>query len=98
MSDFSLSINLTKSQAAAISAFLNLGTAVGRPLIGFISDRYGRLEIAGLATLVCGLSCFVIWMPAKTYTVTIFFAIVSGAVVGVFWMVSYLPYPGAISS
>ena len=89
MSDFSASIiGLSKQNAAAISAFLNLGTAVGRPLTGFIGDRYARIEIAGLSTFFCGLLCFVIWIPAKSYGVTILFAILSGAFVGVFWMVS----------
>jgi len=88
LSDFSASIGLSKTQAAAISAFLNLGTAVGRPLTGFISDRYGRIQVAGLCTFICGFLCFSIWIPAKTYGVTILFAILSGAVVGVFWMVS----------
>jgi MFS family permease len=87
VSDFSGSIGLSKQHAAAISAFLNLGTAVGRPLTGFVSDRYGRIQTAGLCTFFCGFLCFVIWIPAKTYGVTILFAILSGAVVGVFWMV-----------
>lgn len=86
MSDFSTSIGLSKQNAAAISAFLNLGTAIGRPLAGFISDRYGRIKIAGLCTFLCGLLCFAIWIPAKSYGVTILFAILSGAVVGIFWM------------
>ncbi|KAE8445055.1 hypothetical protein EG329_013769 [Mollisiaceae sp. DMI_Dod_QoI] len=84
--DFSNSIGLTKNQAAAISAYLNLGTAIGRPMIGLTSDRLGRIEVAGFMTFFCGLACFAIWIPAKAYGVTIFFAIVSGAVVGVFWM------------
>lgn len=88
LSDFSASIGLSKSQGAAISAFLNLGTAVGRPLIGFMSDRLGRMEVAGSCTMFCGLTCLAIWIPAKVYGVVIFFAIISGAVMGVFWMVS----------
>ena len=88
LSDFSASIGLSKTHAAAISAFLNLGTAVGRPLTGFISDRYGRIQVAGLCTFICGFLCFAIWIPAKTYGITILFAILSGAVVGVFWMAS----------
>lgn len=88
MSDFATSIGLSKQRAAAITAFLNLGTAVGRPLTGYISDRFGRIEIAGLCTFLCGFLCFAVWIPAKTYGVTILLVILSGAVVGVFWMVS----------
>ena len=85
--DFSKTIGLSKTQAAAISAYLNLGTAIGRPMIGFVSDRLGRIEVAGVLTFFCGLTCFAIWIPAKSYAVAIVFAIISGAVVGVFWMV-----------
>ncbi|KAL2049725.1 hypothetical protein ABVK25_010066 [Lepraria finkii] len=86
LSDFARSIGLSASQASSITAFLNLGTAIGRPLIGVVSDRYGRLETAGIITLVCGVTCFAIWLPAGSYGVTIFFAIVVGAILGVFWM------------
>ncbi|KAG4419150.1 hypothetical protein IFR04_007746 [Cadophora malorum] len=84
--DFSASIGLSRTQAAAISAYLNLGTAIGRPMAGFVSDKLGRIEVAGVLTCFCGITCFAIWIPATNYGVTIFFAIVSGAVVGVFWM------------
>ena len=85
--DFARSIGLDATQAANVSAFLNLGTAIGRPFIGVLSDRCGRLETAGVITLVCGVTCFAIWLPAKSYGVTILFAIVNGAILGVFWMV-----------
>ena len=89
--DFALSIKLSKSQATEVITLLHLGTAVGRPFIGLISDRYGRIKVAGLLTLCCGLACFLLWMPAKTYSATVLFAIISGAILGVFWSVSHQP-------
>ncbi|KPI40333.1 putative transporter MCH2 [Cyphellophora attinorum] len=86
LSDFSLSINLDRAQATNITAFLNLGTAFGRPFIGVISDRLGRLEVASSLTFLCGLVCFALWIPAKTYPNIIVFAIISGAILGVFWV------------
>lgn len=85
--DFAHSIGLSDGQAAALNAFLNLGTAVGRPVIGIASDRYGRFKVASLLTLICGLACFVIWIPAITYGPLILFALISGAILGVFWVV-----------
>ncbi|KAI9678690.1 MAG: hypothetical protein M1817_005747 [Caeruleum heppii] len=84
--DFALSIKLSSGQAAAVSAFLNLGTAIGRPLVGVTSDRFGRIEVAGTMTLACGISVFAMWIPATSYGLTIFFAIINGAILGVFWV------------
>jgi predicted MFS family arabinose efflux permease len=88
MSDFARSIGLDDSQAATVSAILNLGTALGRPWIGVISDRFGRIEIARYITLLCAISVFAIWIPATSYGVTIFFVIINGAILAVFWVVS----------
>lgn len=67
---------------------LNLGTAFGRPCIGVVSDRLGRFEVASGLTFLCGLTCFALWVPATSYAPTIIFALVSRAVLGVFWVVS----------
>jgi nitrate/nitrite transporter NarK len=86
--DYAQSTGLSDTQAMTVSAILNLGTAFGRPVIGIASDRYGRIEIAGLLTCACGISCFAIWIPATSYGVLVLFAFVSGAIFGVFWVVS----------
>jgi predicted MFS family arabinose efflux permease len=88
LSDFALSIGLSRAQATDIIGLLNVGTAVGRPIIGILSDRWSRIDTAGTLTLICGLSCFAFWIPATSYGLTVFFAILCGAILGVFWMVS----------
>jgi len=85
--DFARSIGLSKTQAAATAAYLNLGTFVGRPIIGVISDRLGRIPVAGVVTLLNVVTVFAIWLPAKSFGVTVFYALVNGAILGVFWMV-----------
>ncbi|KAK9342043.1 major facilitator superfamily domain-containing protein [Lipomyces starkeyi] len=86
LSDFALSIGLSQAQATNIVGFLNIGTAVGRPIIGIWSDRYSRIDVAGLLTLLCGLCCFTFWLPATSYGLTVFFALIIGAILGVFWL------------
>lgn len=88
LSDFARTIGLSSEQATQVTALLNLGTALGRPFIGVASDRYGRFEVASGLTLICGLCCFVIWIPASSFGVTVLFGIISGAILGVFWVVS----------
>lgn len=90
--DFALSIHLSRAQAADVITFLNLGTAVGRPFIGVLSDHFGRIKVAAVLTLACGITCFAIWIPAGSLGVTVLFALLSGAILGVFWAVSkHLP-------
>lgn len=92
LGDFALSIGLTRKQATDVIGMLNVGTAVGRPVIGICSDRWSRIDVAGALTLLCGLSCIAFWLPATSFGLMIFFAILCGAIVGVFWMVSGTPY------
>jgi MFS family permease len=87
LSDFARSIGLGSAQAAAVTALLNLGTAVGRPVVGLASDRFGRIETAGSVTFLCFVSVFAIWVPATSYGATICFAVINGGILGVFWMV-----------
>lgn len=87
LSDFAHFIDLSPQQATNIIGFLNLGTAIGRPIIGIASDRWNRIDVAGILTLVCGLSCFAFWVPAQGYGLLVFYALLAGAILGVFWMV-----------
>jgi MFS family permease len=88
LSDYATAIGLLRQQATNVIGFLNVGTAVGRPIIGIVSDKSSRLDVAGILTLVCGLLCFVFWIPAQSFAPLVVFALLAGAVLGVFWMVS----------
>ncbi len=79
---------LSQMQAGILTAVLNLGTGFGRPCIGLASDRFGRIEVAAGLTLFNGIIVFAIWVPAIDYGVLLFFALLSGACLGTFWMAS----------
>ena len=80
-----IQIGLSASQGSVVAALLNLGQGLGRPVVGIFSDSVGRINIAGFCTLLCGIFCFIIWIPAKSYGILIFFAILAGMVAGTFW-------------
>ena len=67
--------------------FLNLEIAVDRPIIGILSDRFSSTNTAAVLTLVCGLFCFTLWLLATSFDLTVFFALICGAIFEVFWMV-----------
>jgi MFS family permease len=83
--NYALSIGLTAHQGSVVGAMLSLGLAVGRPPIGYWSDRVGRINVAIFTTALCGIFCLAIWVPAKSYAVLIVFALASGTVTGAFW-------------
>jgi MFS family permease len=43
---YARSIGLSAHQGAVVGAVLNLGLAFGRPIIGWLSDRLGRIDVA----------------------------------------------------
>lgn len=85
LANYANEIGLRASQAALVSAFFNLGQAVGRPLVGYFSDQTGRINMSALMTFMSGVFSLVIWINAKEYGVLIFFAIIGGTVAGTFW-------------
>ena len=58
---------------------------LGRPLIGYLSDKIGRINIAALSSLVAGLAAFFLWIFAgKHYVGAIVYALF-GAFAGCIW-------------
>ncbi|KXH47540.1 hypothetical protein CNYM01_07980 [Colletotrichum nymphaeae SA-01] len=79
-------IGLDPSQASQVSAVFMLGQAAGRPAIGWLSDRFGRINVTFLMTLGTGILSLVFWVNAKSFEALITFALVVGLPAGVFWV------------
>lgn len=88
LSDYAKTIGRSDQDSAIVAAMLNLGAALGRPIIGYMSDKFGRVEVAGIATFVCGVLVFVLWLPSTSFGALITFALLSGAILGIYWAVS----------
>lgn len=82
---YASSIGLDPHQGSVTGAVLNLGLALGRPLIGFTSDKFGRITVPVILTLACGVLCLVLWVPAHSYPVLLIFALLAGMLCGIFW-------------
>jgi hypothetical protein len=80
-------IGLSEDKVEIVGAMVNLGMAVGRPVLGYYGDSVGSVNMATGATLFGSLLCFV-WMFAKSYGVLALAAILAGSVCGTFWAVS----------
>lgn len=87
ISAYANEIGLNSSQAALISGIFNVGQTFGRPIIGFFSDKTGRLNMACFTTFLAGVFCLVVWVNAKSYSILVFFSVIGGFVGGTYWAV-----------
>ncbi|KAL5589222.1 hypothetical protein FOBRF1_015750 [Fusarium oxysporum] len=85
LASFGNNLGLDSSQASIVSAIFNLGQTVGRPLVGYLSDRFGRINMAAIMTLVAGVLPLAMWVCTQTYATLVSFAMLEGIVGGVFW-------------
>ena len=88
LSDFARSIGASSFDAGLVTALLSVGIGCGRPFVGFLSDKFGTVQVSAVFTMVTGIFCFAIWIPATSLGVAELFAILSGTMFGVFWAVS----------
>ncbi|KAL4883453.1 major facilitator superfamily domain-containing protein [Aspergillus karnatakaensis] len=85
LASYAQSIGLSSSTGSLASALLNLGQALGRPLVGFLSDHFGRIRVPAIATALCGFFCLVFW-PLTSSPVSLFaFSILAGMEAGTIW-------------
>lgn len=77
-------VGLTVSQGSILGAMFNLGGGLGRPVIGYVSDSFGRINTALVSTFLAGLFSLVIWIFAKSFGVLVFYALIGGAVAPTF--------------
>jgi len=82
---YATTIGLTQGQGSVVSAVLNVGLGVNRPLVGYLSDRWGRINMAMFMTASCGISCLALWVPADSYGLLLAFALFAGFGCGTFW-------------
>ena len=100
VASYSVAIGLSAQQGTIVSALLNLGQMLGRPFVGLSSDRFGRINLAASLSVVCGIFCFVLWIPTELCPspmgLLVFFVLVGGALAGTFWS-KYIPIPTTYS-
>lgn len=83
--NYASSIGLSAKQGSIAGAILNLGLTIGRPAVGLVSDKAGRITVPTILTGMTSVLCFAVWVPAKSYGVLLLFALLVGSVCGTFW-------------
>ncbi|ODQ83248.1 hypothetical protein BABINDRAFT_159682 [Babjeviella inositovora NRRL Y-12698] len=83
MSAYASSVGLTHGQGSVITAILNAGQFVGRPMLGHFSDKCGRINFSIVISLVVVVLLFAYWINATTYGSIIGFALLCGLTLGI---------------
>lgn len=84
-SSFAVSLGIPQSRASLATVFLNLGTFLGRPIVGVASDKLGRIKVAFFCTFTSGVLCFALWLPTSSFGLLVFLTIAIGLIMGSFW-------------
>jgi MFS family permease len=80
--NFTTSLGYSAHQGSIAAAMIQLGSCVGRPLVGLSSDRYGPTTMAAIAYTLSGVLCLAMWIPARNYATVVAFALLMGAIMG----------------
>ncbi|KAK8858387.1 hypothetical protein IAR55_002614 [Kwoniella newhampshirensis] len=78
-------LSLPQTQGAALQSLLAAGQMIGRPMWGYFLDTGGRLNLTIICYLLCGISTLCIWLPARSFGVLVFYALVQGMTGGTIW-------------
>ncbi|ODV96592.1 hypothetical protein PACTADRAFT_28604, partial [Pachysolen tannophilus NRRL Y-2460] len=78
LSSYSQQIGLSANDANYLTALLNVGQILGRPLIGFLADKFGRVNFSIIGTNLMVILIFAFWINAKTYASLIALALIMG--------------------
>lgn len=83
LSSYAVALGLSHHQGSSLTAIMNGAQSIGRPLIGYTGDKFGRTNVTATLTLLLAIFVFAFWIPAHTYVQLIMFSICIGSCVGV---------------
>ncbi|QPG75085.1 hypothetical protein FOA43_002426 [Brettanomyces nanus] len=86
MSSYATAIGLTSAQGSIVTTVQSVAQVIGRPLLGWLSDKYGRANVTLVVTTLIGLLSFCWWIFVKSYVNLIIFAFFVGVTVGINWI------------
>lgn len=86
---YATSIGVSAGQSSVIVGVMSAFNAVSRVLLGFLADRYGRINTMFGCTFLAGIFTTVVWINAKSYGSLFAFGVLYGLTGGGF--VSLLP-------
>ncbi|MDC6271400.1 MCT family MFS transporter [Acetobacter pasteurianus] len=82
LANFTTSLGYSERQGSIVSAMVQVGSLFGRPVVGYLSDRYGAATLGSIVYYISGIFCLAMWIPARNYATVIIFALIMGSIMG----------------
>ncbi len=103
------SINLSTIESKIVITLFCVGQILGLPVLGLLSDIFGKINMAILNSLLGGVLAFAFWIPATSIGSIAPYSLINGALVGMIWInfpllasdslsMKLIPYAIAIAS
>lgn len=67
MAPYAVSVGLTHHQGSVLSAVVSTGLVVGRPIMGYVGDIIGSVNVSLVTTLLSATFILAWWIPSKSY-------------------------------
>ena len=80
---YALDHGFSASTGALLIGLVGIGSTIGRFLVGWLADKFGRLNVY-VASFVCVVGTFLIWLVAAELWVLVCFALLFGTAYGGF--------------
>ncbi|CDK26756.1 unnamed protein product [Kuraishia capsulata CBS 1993] len=87
LSSFTQSLGYTPFQGSLVSSMVSLGAFFGRPLFGFLGDKFGPVHMGIISSMLSALFSLALWIPARNLAAAVAFALVAGAICGTIWVI-----------
>lgn len=81
--NYTTSLGYTAYQGSIAAAMIQLGSFIGRPIVGLVADKYGVTNITFYCYLVSGILCLAMWIPARNFATVLIFGLIIGGIMGV---------------
>lgn len=82
MASVTTSMGYSAYQGSISSAMVQVGSVVGRPIVGVFSDRYGAVAVTSVVYLICGILTLAMWIPANNYATILAYCVMMGGMMG----------------
>lgn len=85
-SAYATAVGLTYEQGSNVTTVQSVAQLIGRPILGSISDRVGRINLTMIITVFLSILVLCWWTFIKSYAELLVFGFIAGFTMGINWV------------